>query len=711
MSAFLRKYGTGTGADIIIPMIKRDSVDQALGADWTPAAGDVKVVIDGVLLGNIDTLPTAVAMGNGAGWKFVFINAELQGKSIAVCISDSATKVVEDQFFIIETYGHASAMYKPDFSDSVRLGLTALPNAAADAAGGLPVSDAGGLDLDTQLGKLVGTIAAGTHQPQTGDSYPIVSSGTHGNAALKTDLDKVPKSDGTVAFNTTAINGIQSGLATSANVTSILNAITGLNNLSALANLYGPPLLEIPDSGDPDAVYAFTLVVRDNEGKLVALDGSPTIAAANAAGTDRSTNLSAVSNPATGRYTFTYSVADDATPESLRITCIGTVSAGARYIEWVGAVVDYDTLTTLLAVKAKTDNLPADPASTSDVTGARDSVLTRLGTPADTDLATDIAAVKTDTGNLVARITSTLFAGITSLAQWLGAMAGKQTPNSTAQTEMRATGAGSGTYDATTDSDEARAEAIAATKAKTDQLTFTTPNVVDANAPLTEQNITDIVDGVQTGLAIPTVEQIDQELSANHGAGSWEGGSGGAGAGARTVTFTVDDGTNPLQNAVVRVIQGAENYTSTTDANGEAVFALDDATWAWAVTKPGYDGETGALIVNGTEALTVSLDAVVVTPPTSPSLSAIEVLCLDSAGQIEVGVDVDIRMVSIPSGSQNIAFKGAKQTATSDADGIARFEVVQGSTCEWKRGAADVWQRISVDADGVTNVASVIGSP
>lgn len=35
--------------------------------------------------------------------------------------------------------------------DAVRLGLTALPNAAADAAGGLPISDAGGLDLDTQL--------------------------------------------------------------------------------------------------------------------------------------------------------------------------------------------------------------------------------------------------------------------------------------------------------------------------------------------------------------------------------------------------------------------------------------------------------------------------------------------------------------------------------------------------------------------------------
>lgn len=35
--------------------------------------------------------------------------------------------------------------------DTVRMGLTALPNAVADGAGGLPISDAGGLDLDAKL--------------------------------------------------------------------------------------------------------------------------------------------------------------------------------------------------------------------------------------------------------------------------------------------------------------------------------------------------------------------------------------------------------------------------------------------------------------------------------------------------------------------------------------------------------------------------------
>jgi len=68
--------------------------------------------------------------------------------------------------------------------DSVRMGMTALPNAAADAAGGLPISDAGGLDLDAQIGTDI-------------DS-------------LITDMAKVPKSDGTVSWNATALGAINS---------------------------------------------------------------------------------------------------------------------------------------------------------------------------------------------------------------------------------------------------------------------------------------------------------------------------------------------------------------------------------------------------------------------------------------------------------------------------------------------------------------------
>lgn len=67
----------------------------------------------------------------------------------------------------------------------------------------------------------------------------------------------------------------------------------------------------------------------------------------------------------------------------------------------------------------------------------------------------DAANLPADVDTLLSRITSTLFSGITALAEWLGALAGKQAADATAQTEIRATGAGSGTYDPTTDSQEA----------------------------------------------------------------------------------------------------------------------------------------------------------------------------------------------------------------------------------------------------------------
>ena len=83
------------------------------------------------------------------------------------------------------------------------------------------------------------------------------------------------------------------------------------------------------------------------------------------------------------------------------------------------------------------------PATSQSLSG------TTIGTA--TNLTNDPPGVTT----LLARITSTIFTGITSLKEWLGLISGKQTGNATARTEIRSTGAGSGTYDETTDSQEA----------------------------------------------------------------------------------------------------------------------------------------------------------------------------------------------------------------------------------------------------------------
>lgn len=137
---FLRKYNTAT--HIYVPIIKRGVIDFAVSADWTPSAGDVKISLDGAAAANVTNLPTAITMGNTAMWDFSLTAGELQAAKVLISVSDSATKAVEDQFIIIETFGNASAQFQVDLSDSVRFGLTALPNAAAAANGGLATVDA-----------------------------------------------------------------------------------------------------------------------------------------------------------------------------------------------------------------------------------------------------------------------------------------------------------------------------------------------------------------------------------------------------------------------------------------------------------------------------------------------------------------------------------------------------------------------------------------
>lgn len=165
MSEFLRKYGTAT--HVYVPMVKRAVVDFAVGADWTPAAGDVKVSKDGGAAANITTLPVAITMGNTATWDFALSATEMQAAKVVITVADSATKAVEDQQIDLVTFGNAAAEYPPDFSDTVRLGLTALPNAAPGVQNGLGVLDAN-LLLQSNLARWKGTAPANL----TGDKVP-----------------------------------------------------------------------------------------------------------------------------------------------------------------------------------------------------------------------------------------------------------------------------------------------------------------------------------------------------------------------------------------------------------------------------------------------------------------------------------------------------------------------------------------------------------
>lgn len=121
---FFRKYNTA--AKIRIPMPKAGSSDFALGADWTPVAGDVKVSKDGGVAANIETLPVVITMGNGAIWEFTISAVEMQSAELLITVVDAATKAVQDQGISVISFGNAAAGIVVDLSDAVSLGLSRL---------------------------------------------------------------------------------------------------------------------------------------------------------------------------------------------------------------------------------------------------------------------------------------------------------------------------------------------------------------------------------------------------------------------------------------------------------------------------------------------------------------------------------------------------------------------------------------------------------
>lgn len=137
----------------------------------------------------------------------------------------------------------------------------------------------------------------------------------------------------------------------------------------------------------------------------------------------------------------------------------------------------------------------------------------------------------------------------------------------------------------------------AAIKTKTDQFAFTTANRVDASA-----TVSIAAADIRSAIGMSAAD-LDNQLDAILAAAS-----ASAGSGARTVTVTVNDGLgNLLQNAVVRMTEGANSYRALTNASGVAVFNLDDATYVVAITKAGYSYSGTTIVVNGTETATYSM--------------------------------------------------------------------------------------------------------
>lgn len=296
-----------------------------------------------------------------------------------------------------------------DPQDTVRLGLTALPNAAADAAGGLPISDAGGLDLDAQKadvaailvdtgttlqGELDG-IQADTEDIQTRLPAALVSGrmdSSVGAMAANVITAAATAADFGTEIAAAVWNALTSGMSTAGSIgkkladwtihsaadvwsvaTRVLTANTNLNDLNAagvraavgLANAdLDTQLAALPTAGE-NADQVWEEAIADHSGTVGST--AEQLAAAGAAGDPWDTTIpGAYGAGKAGK------IVGDAlsghTPQTG--DAYGIVNSGthgnAALKTLIDAIDDYID-TEVAAIKAKTDNLPAAPAATGDI--------------------------------------------------------------------------------------------------------------------------------------------------------------------------------------------------------------------------------------------------------------------------------------------------------------------------------------------------------
>jgi hypothetical protein len=247
----LRKYGTQTTIDFTL--YKLDGT--GLKTDAAHATGDVKIMKN-----EGDEANTANGFTDeGQGYSIVLTAAEMEAARVVLYVVDqSSPQVWLDTTIVIDTYGNASAQHPFDLGTAsaaqtgdsyARIGAPAGASIAADIAAIEAQTDdigAAGAGLTA-----VPWNAAWDAEVQSEAQDAITASGL----ATAAELAKVPKSDGTVSWNATALAAINAEVDTALN-TAIPDSPTANSINERVATMDGLILGTIaagthnPQSGD-----------------------------------------------------------------------------------------------------------------------------------------------------------------------------------------------------------------------------------------------------------------------------------------------------------------------------------------------------------------------------------------------------------------------------------------------------------------------------
>lgn len=151
-----------------------------------------------------------------------------------------------------------------------------------------------------------------------------------------------------------------------------------------------------------------------------------------------------------------------------------------------------------------------------------------------------------------------------------------------------------------------------------------------------------------------------------------------SGGGARTIVVTIDDGTDPLENAIVRMTEGANTYTVTTDASGNGTFNLDDATYTVAIYKSGYTYAGTTLVVTADATPTYSMSALNISAPANPAMTTAYLNVYDIDGSLLANETFTYQQTTAPTGT-GTSFEPDSGTATSDANGLLQIAMYKDS--------------------------------
>ncbi len=163
----------------------------------------------------------------------------------------------------------------------------------------------------------------------------------------------------------------------------------------------------------------------------------------------------------------------------------------------------------------------------------------------------------------------------------------------------------------------------------------------------------------------------------------------GTGPWSKTVTIEEDVGSTALQNAVVRVTEGADDFTETTNSSGEVTFGLRSATYDIVVTKTGYGSYVGTMVVSDATGVTIQLTLTGAIPvPSNPLLSTGTMIVLDEVGVAEESIPITVQMTAGP-GTAGYALDTKSRTENSaSGTGLVTFAgLIRGATYSIRRGA------------------------